>query len=166
MLDLEIFTDKIAESGRHLVRKAFDEVQRRGTSQFLPEHILLAFANLERPFFNQLLQSLNLDPRVVLQALESSLGNSQSAGGAIKMPKSLRILFSNALQNAHKQNRRFIESGDLFIAAFRDRQNPCVEVFRQLGAMPEVVIEKYGEQMRHRRSTDPQPPNQQRGHQQ
>jgi ATP-dependent Clp protease ATP-binding subunit ClpA len=163
MADLEIFTDKIAESGRVLIRKSYDEAKRRTHNQILPEHILVAIAETESPFFNQVMQSLNLDPQVVLQALETRLKQYKDIGRNIKMSEPFRTLLSDALQSAHRQNRRFIESTDMFRAIFMSKHSACVNLFEQLGADSETILEKIEEQIRHT-PTDSQPPTNQRGH--
>ena len=120
MFDLEIYTDKIAESGRRLIRKAYEEARGRDHNQLAPEHVLVAIAEVERPFFNEVMQSLNLDPQVVLQALETKLGQRDYLGRGMKMAESLRTLLSNALKHSHEHGRRLIESTDLFVALFKD----------------------------------------------
>ena len=62
MIDLEIYTDKIADSGRKLIRKAYDEAKTRDHNQLAPEHVFISIAEIERQFFNEVMQSLNLDP--------------------------------------------------------------------------------------------------------
>ncbi|HSE97410.1 MAG TPA: Clp protease N-terminal domain-containing protein, partial [Blastocatellia bacterium] len=142
MLDLEIFTDKIAESGRRLIRRAYEEARARDHNQLAPEHVLLSIAELERPIFNEVMQSLNLDPQVVLQALETKLGQRDYLGRGIKMGDSLRTLLSNALKYAHERGRRLIESSDLFVAVFKDVHSYPVELLRRLGADREMVMQK------------------------
>ena len=142
MLDLEIFTDKIAESGRKLIRKAYEEARSRDHNQLAPEHVLVAIAEVERPFFNEVMQSLNLDPQVVLQAVETKLGQRDYLGRGIRMGESLRTLLSNALKHAHERGRRLIESTDLFVALFKDVHSFPVELLRRLGADREMVMQK------------------------
>ncbi len=142
MLDLEIFTDKIAESGRRLIRKAYEEARSRDHNQLAPEHVLVAIAEVERPFFNEVMQSLNLDPQVVLQAVETKLGQRDYLGRGIRMGESLRTLLSNALKHAHERGRRLIESTDLFVALFKDVHSFPVELLRRLGADREMVMQK------------------------
>jgi ATP-dependent Clp protease ATP-binding subunit ClpA len=142
MLDLEIFTDKIAESGRRLIRRAYEEARARDHNQLAPEHVLLSIAEIERPIFNEVMQSLNLDPQVVLQALETKLGQRDYLGRGIKMGDSLRTLLSNALKYAHERGRRLIESSDLFVAVFKDVHSYPVELLRRLGADREMVMQK------------------------
>ena len=163
MLDLEIFTDKMAESGRRLIRKSYDEANLRRHNQFAAEHVLFSLSRTERSFFNEVMQSLNLDPQVVLEALEKQLTQLGDSSRGIKMSESFRMLLSNALKQAHENNRRAIESIDLFTAIFKDRKGGCSQLFQQLGATPEVIIQKIQRQIRSNKPVDTQPPSNQRG---
>jgi ATP-dependent Clp protease ATP-binding subunit ClpC len=142
MLDLEIFTDKIAESAKRLIRKSYDEAKSRDHNQIAAEHVLVSIADTERPFFNEVMQSLNLDPQVVLQALETKLGQREYFGRGIKMSESFRTLLSNALKHSHERGRRLIESTDLFVAIFKDAHGFPVELLKRLGADREMVMQK------------------------
>ena len=142
MIDLEIYTDKIAESGRRIIRKAYEEARSRDHNQLSPEHVFLSIAEVERPFFNEVMQSLNLDPQVVLQALETKLGQRDYLGRGMKISESLRTLLSNGLKHAHERGRRLIESTDLFVAMFKDVHSFPVELLRRLGADREMVTQK------------------------
>ena len=73
MLYLEFYNNKLSESGRRLIRKAYDEARNRDHNQIAPEHILISIAEVERPLFNGVMESLNLDPQTVLQVLETKL---------------------------------------------------------------------------------------------
>jgi ATP-dependent Clp protease ATP-binding subunit ClpC len=142
MFDLEIYTEKFAESGRRLIRKSYEEARSRDHNQVAPEHVLLSIAEVERPFFNEVMQSLNLDPQVVLQALETKLSQRDYIGRGMKMSESLRTLLANALKHAHERGRRNIESTDLFVALFKDLHSFPVELLRRLGADREMVMQK------------------------
>jgi ATP-dependent Clp protease ATP-binding subunit ClpA len=142
MLDFEIYTDKIAESGRRLIRKAFDEALNRDHNQIAPEHILISIAEVEHPFFNKVMQSLNLDPQVVLQALETKLGQREYIGRGIKMTESFRTMLANALKNARMHHRRLIELNDCFIALFQNEENYIVKLFQQFGVDRKMVIQE------------------------
>jgi ATP-dependent Clp protease ATP-binding subunit ClpA len=142
MIDLEIYTDKIAESGRRLIRKAYEEARGRDHNQLAPEHLFLSIAEIERPFFNEVMQSLNLDPQVVIQALETKLDQRDYLGRGMKISEPLRTLLSNALKHSREQGRRLIESTDLFYALFTDTHSYPVELLRRLGADREMVMQK------------------------
>ncbi|HSB09050.1 MAG TPA: ATP-dependent Clp protease ATP-binding subunit [Blastocatellia bacterium] len=148
MIDLEIYTDKIAESGRRLIRKAYDEAKARDHNQLAPEHLFLSVAEVERPFFNEVMQSLNLDPHVVIQALETKLDQRDYLGRGMKISEPLRTLLSNALKHSREQGRRLIESTDLFYALFGDTHSYPVELLRRLGADREMVMQKIATRVR------------------
>ncbi|MFY9556806.1 MAG: Clp protease N-terminal domain-containing protein [Blastocatellia bacterium] len=142
MIDPEIYTDKIAESGRRLIRKAYEEARARDHNQLGPEHLFVSITEVERPFFNEVMQSVDLDPQVVIQALETKLDHRDYPGGGMKISEPLRILLSNALKHSREHGRRLIESTDLFYALFTDTHSYPVEVLRRLGADSEMVMQK------------------------
>ena len=148
MIDLEIYTDKIAESGRRLIRKAYEEARGRDHNQLAPEHLFVSVAEVERPFFNEVMQSLNLDPQVVIQALETKLDQRDYLGRGMKISEPLRTLLSNALKHSREQGRRLIESTDLFYALFTDTHSYPVELLRRLGADREMVMQKIATRVR------------------
>jgi len=148
MIDLEIYTDKIAESGRRLIRKAYEEARGRDHNQLAPEHLFVSIAEVERPFFNEVMQSLNLDPQVVIQALETKLDQRDYLGRGMKISEPLRTLLSNALKHSREQGRRLIESTDLFYALFTDAHSYPVELLRRLGADREMVMQKIATRVR------------------
>jgi len=148
MIDLEIYTDKIAESGRRLIRKAYEEARGRDHNQLAPEHLFVSIAEVERPFFNEVMQSLNLDPQVVIQALETKLDQRDYLGRGMKISEPLRTLLSNALKHSREQGRRLIEATDLFYALFTDSHSYPVELLRRLGADREMVMQKIATRVR------------------
>ena len=142
MFDLEIYTDKLADSGRRVIRKAYVEATSRDHNQVAPEHLLISIAEVERPIFNEVMQSLNLEPQVVLQGLETKLGQGEYLGLGMKLSESCRTLLSNALKHAHERGRRNMASTDLFVALFKDRHSIPVKLLKHLGADRELVIQK------------------------
>lgn len=142
MFDLETYTNKFSESGRRLIRRAYEEARSRDHNQVAPEHVMLAIAEVERPFFNEVMQSLNLDPHVVLQALETKLSQRDYLGRGIKMSDELRTLLSNALKHAREHGRSNIESIDLFVALFKDPHSYPAELLKRFGADREMVVQK------------------------
>jgi ATP-dependent Clp protease ATP-binding subunit ClpA len=165
MLGLEIFTDKIADSAKRLLNQAYQEARQREHHQLADAHVLFAISEQERSLFHKVMQSLNLDPQVVLLVLDAQLDQPKCPGrSAIQMSESFRILLCKALKQAHEHNRRFIDSNDLFIALFEDKRSSLVTVFERLGAEPERIIPKIQNQIRNRDNTDSQTQSDQRGH--
>lgn len=138
MIDLEIYTNKIAESGRRIIRKAYKEARSHDHKQVTPEHVLLAIAEVERSFFNEVMQNNNLDPLIVIHALETKLSQRNYMRlGKKKLGNSLRALLANSLKHAHKREQRNIESTDFFVSVFKDRRSFPLELINRLGLDPE-----------------------------
>jgi ATP-dependent Clp protease ATP-binding subunit ClpA len=108
----------------------------------------VSIAEVERPFFNEVMQSLNLDPQVVIQALETKLDQRDYLGRGMKISEPLRTLLSNALKHSREQGRRLIEATDLFYALFTDTHSYPVELLRRLGADREMVMQKIATRVR------------------
>ena len=142
MFDLETYTDKFSESGRRLMRRAYEEARSRDHNQVTPEHVLLSITDIERPFFNEIMQSINLDPQTVIKDLDTRLSHRDYLGRGIKMSESLRALLSNALRNAYERGRKSIESTDLFVALFKDPHAFPVELMKSIGADCDIIIQK------------------------
>jgi ATP-dependent Clp protease ATP-binding subunit ClpA len=139
---LEIFTDKLADNSRRLIRNAYEEALARGHNQLSSEHIFIAIAKLESSLFNELMRSLTLNPQVVIEALETKLRQGAHSGRSIKMSESVRDLLSNSLKQAHEGGRRQIESTDLFVALFKDAGSYPMKLLRQLGVDREFMMQK------------------------
>jgi ATP-dependent Clp protease ATP-binding subunit ClpC len=150
MIDFEQFQDKFSDSGQRVMKRAVDESRRRDHNQIAPEHVFVALAELERNFFNELMQSLNVDPQAVASSLESRLTAREYLGRGMRMSDGLRVLLKNALDRARQRGRRSIDSTDLFFALFQDRGGSPVEILRKLGAEPEIVVEKIGTRVKSR----------------
>ena len=93
------------------------------------------------------MQSLNVDPHVVIQALETELDQRDYLRG-MKISKPLRTLLQNALKHSREQGRRLIESTDLFYALFADTHSYPVKLLRRLGADREMIMQKIAARVR------------------
>jgi ATP-dependent Clp protease ATP-binding subunit ClpC len=150
MIDFEQFQDKFAEGGQRVMKRAYDESRRRDHNQLAPEHVFVALSDLERNFFNELMQSLNVDPQTVTSSLEQRLTAREYLGRGMRMSDALRVLLKNALDRARQRGRRTIEATDIFFALFQDRNSAPVDILRKLGAEPEIVQEKISQRVRSR----------------
>src|SRR3954471_13235679 len=150
MIDFEQFQDKFSESGQRVMKRAYDESRRRDHNQVAPEHVFIALADLERNFFNELMQSLNVDPQAVASSLENKLTAREYLGRGMRMSDGLRMLLKNALDRARQRGKRSIDATDLFYALFQDRGSSPVEILRRLGAEPDVVVDKITTRVRTR----------------
>jgi ATP-dependent Clp protease ATP-binding subunit ClpA len=139
-VDLEIFTDKIGESGRKIIRRAYEAARSLKHAELFPEHVLIAYAEVEPSRFEMLLQRLNLEPQVVLQGLSERLGQGDHAAESMKLSKEFRTLLHHALKHAKDLGQRRIEASDLLIGIFSDSSGFPVKLFKRLGVRQEAVL--------------------------
>ncbi len=143
MIDLGPFQDKFSESGRRVMGRAIEESRHRDHNIVAPEHILAALIEVERPLFNEVMQSLNIDPQAVIRALNEQLSVArQFTGRGVRLDPSCRTILKLALDRARSMGRNEIDSSDLFVALFQDRDSTPVELMRRLGADPDIVLQK------------------------
>ncbi len=143
MIDLGPFQDKFSESGRRVMGRAIEESRHRDHNIIAAEHILAALIEVERSLFNEVMQSLNIDPQAVIRALNEQLSVArQFTGRGMRLDPSCRTVLKLALDRARSMGRNEIDSSDLFVALFQDREGVPVELMRRLGADPDIVLQK------------------------
>lgn len=113
---IEIYIDKLADTGRNIVRQSYEEAKSLDHKQLNPEHALIAFSNFQQEFFDSLLHGLGLDRQTVLQALSTAPGHHNS--DVVRITKSFSRMLSNSLKRAREQGRRRIEALDILVAIF------------------------------------------------
>lgn len=138
-VDLEIYSDKFASSAQAVFRQAYQNSKQLGHTQMNDEDVLLAFAQTESSFLDELLKRLNLDRQTLLHRLSSNpIQPSPSTG--MKISEGLRKVMHRALETARDGGRAHIESRDLVIGVFLDEGSLSVKVFEELGARRDDVI--------------------------
>lgn len=151
MIDLGQYQDKFTESGRRVMTRAIEESRHRDHNFIASEHILAALIDVERHLFNEVMQSLNIDPQTVIRALNEELSVArQFTGRGMRLSPSGRNVLRLALERARQMGRNEIDASDLFVAVFQDREGIPVEVMRRLGADPDVVLQKITTRVRSR----------------
>ncbi len=151
MIDLGQYQDKFTESGRRVMTRAIEESRHRDHNFIASEHILAALIDVERHLFNEVMQSLNIDPQTVIRALNEELSVArQFTGRGMRLSPSGRNVLRLALERARQMGRNEIDASDLFVAVFQDREGIPVEVMRRLGADPDVVLQKIATRVRSR----------------
>ena len=149
MADFNDFQQRFSESGRKVWNRAMEESQRRDHNFIGPEHIFAALSEIEKPLFNEVMQSLNIDPQTVIQAVDSQLTVSkQYVGSKLKLLDETKSIFNAAWARAKQRRRDTIESIDLFVAMFQDRNNFPVEVMQRLGAPADIVLDRINARVR------------------
>lgn len=151
MYDFGDFSDRFSESGQRVMKRAIEESRRREHNFIAPEHIFASILDVERSFFNEIMQSLNVDPQAVINELDTRLAiPKQYAGKRVKLADSTRDLLTAGLRRARQSGRHTIDAIDLFQALFEDRTSTPVTILRKFGAEPDLVVEKIATRMRNR----------------
>lgn len=151
MYDFGDFSDRFSDSGQRVMKRAIEESRRRDHNFIAPEHIFASILDIERMFFNEVMQSLNVDPQAVINELESKLTlPKQYTGKRVKLSDATRELLTAGLRRARQAGRNTIEATDLFQALFEDRNSTPVGILRKFGAEPELVVEKISTRLRSR----------------
>lgn len=141
MDDFDIARSKIGSSTQRVLDRALEEARRRQYGEISPEHVFLAFAQVEWDAFARVMGDVGLNPHGVLGVLESHLLNtapraarpSQVAGDT---KRALRL----AYHQATRAGRQTIEALDLFAAIFEDSAGVPVSILKQQGIAAEAVL--------------------------
>lgn len=143
MLDFEEFQSRFSESGRRVISRAMEESRKRDHNFIGPEHIFAAIAEVERQLFNEVMQSLNVDPQTVLQALDAQLSIAkQYTGRGTGLPETTKKILTSALTRATRRGRDTIDATDLFAEIFHDQKAFPAEILQNLGADTGIIIDK------------------------
>ncbi len=149
MIDLLGF--QYAESARDVLKRAIEESKLRDHNFVAPEHIFLGLIETERNLFNEVMQSLNLDPQAVQLGLQEHLSIArQFSGRGVKLSVEGREVLRMAHDRSRQVGRDSIEASDLFVAVFQYKGGIPVGVLRKLGADPEIVLHKIATRIRTR----------------
>jgi len=134
---------QFSESGKRVIARAMEESRHYDHNFIGPEHIFMALIEVERGLFNEVMQSLNLDPDLVARALNEALAIPQQyTGRGMRVHPSGQTVLRIAYDRARQRGRKEIDAADLFVSLFQSRQGAPVELLRQLGADPDIVLKK------------------------
>jgi ATP-dependent Clp protease ATP-binding subunit ClpA len=147
--ELELSSNRMAESAQRVVDRAVEESRRREHTLMTNEHIFLAFAQVEWDMFSQVMRDLDLNPHEILQALEEHLRMVPAFGDAdMRVAPATKLLFKLAFHHANRAGRQQVESVDLFAAIFEESQGVPVSIIRRHGVEPELLVSRIATRMR------------------
>src|SRR6188474_2421020 len=147
--DLDISPSKIGETAQRIVDRAVEEARRREHALLTNEHIFLAFAQVEWDMFAEVMRDIELNPHIILQAIEEHLHMVPAfAGRDLRVAPAAKLVFKLALHHASRAGRQTIESSDLFSAIFEESQGVPVSIIKHHGVEPEVLVSRIATRMR------------------
>jgi ATP-dependent Clp protease ATP-binding subunit ClpC len=147
--DLDIAPSKIGESAQRIVDRAFEEARRRDHALLTNEHLFLAFTQAEWDTFAGVMRDVELNPHVVLQALEEYLHTMPSfEGHDFRVSPATKLVLKLALHHANRAGRQVVESIDLFSALFEETQGVSGSILRRNGVEPDLLMTRLNSRMR------------------
>ena len=143
MTELEDFKEKLTPRGQKILDGAVEESKKRQHYYLGVEHLFLAFAKVEKTFFKDIMDDLNLDVYHVLNFLNEHLNISrQYIGLGLKIPPATKNIFRLAKEEAQRWGREEIDSTDLFMAIFQENHSLPAKIFRSFGLDPDYVMRR------------------------
>ena len=140
--DIGIYTDKLGDSAREIVRQAYEEARLLNDDQLRAQHALIAISKLSQPQFETFLRALGLDRQTVLQALPVRSSQRTSPADAVLISQEFNATLLEALKHARESGRRRIEAIDVLFGLFADQRGSTARLFEQLGADREAVLQR------------------------
>ncbi len=154
MIDLANYKEKLSQKAHKVISYAVEESQRRQHHYLGPEHIFLAFAEIERSLFEETLERLLLNPTEVLKVLRQSLSvPKQYLGAGMKISPVTKAIFQNAWEKTRGVGRQVIKSTDIFLAIFQEEGIP-VQILKEMGVDRERIVQEITWQIRRQDETE------------
>ncbi len=148
MDDFDVAPDKIGESAQRVMNRAVEETRRREHAIVANEHLFLALAQVEWDTFSHVMQDLEVNPHVILDALDEHLQLLPTLSGCeLRVAPTTKIVFELAFNRASRDGRP-IESSDLFSAVLEESHGVPVSIVCREGVSPATFVARITTQMR------------------
>ncbi len=148
MNDFDIATDKFDQSAQRVMDRAAEESRRREHAIVATEHLFLALAQVEWDTFSHVTQDLEVNPHVILDALEERLERLPTLSGREpRLAPSTKNVVKLAFLRASRDGRT-IASPDLFSAILEESHGVPVSIVRRHGLAPDVFASRITTHMR------------------
>ena len=148
MNDFDIATDKFDQSAQRVMGRAAEESRRREHAIVGTEHLFLALAQVEWDTFSHVTQDLEVNPHVILDALEARLERLPTLSGREpRLAPSTKNVVKLAFLRASRDGRT-IASPDLFSAILEESHGVPVSIVRRHGLSPDVFASRITTHMR------------------
>ncbi len=151
MNELEDLKKRLSPQALAVIDEAIEESKRRQHYYLGVEHIFLAFAKVEEPFFREVMEDLSLDTDHVITFLNEHLNvTRQYIGVGLKIPPATRNIFRLAWEEAQRWGREELSSTDLLIAIFQESHSLPPRIFRSFGLDADYVLRRISAKIRSR----------------
>ncbi len=151
MMEISFYREKLSESGHRMLNASIEESQRRHHYYLGLEHLFIAFADLEKALFRDLLASVGLNTEAVLYSVNEHLNISrQYLGVGLKVPPATKQVFRVAWETAQRNRRSQIDASDLFLGIFHEVHSIPARIFKSYGVDPSLALSRFSTQLRSR----------------
>lgn len=147
---LSLSNNKLGESATRVINRAFEEMRRRKHSTLNPEHLFLAYAQVEWETFTDILLDFKLSPSFVLQRIEECFGTGSFIG---RLP-STKMIGGLAHTHAKQNDRGVVESIDLFAVLFEENNGVPAMIIKECGIDPQILSSKIKNFAREKKNMD------------
>jgi ATP-dependent Clp protease ATP-binding subunit ClpA len=142
--DLDISLHQISDAGQRLLDRAADEARRRGHTDLLPAHLLLAFIETEAALFGNAMQDTGASAAAIVQRTRGYLDAlPPGPGPALSVPTETRLLCKLALRRANRVGRSLLTPADLFMALLDDADGVPMAIFRQQQLDADSILSRF-----------------------
>ena len=139
--------DRFTERAQEAAQRAVEIIQRYGHNQIDTEHLLLALIEQPEGVVNQLLEMMNVDPKILEERLDYTLKTSpkasiygQGAGQIFFTPRVKRVI-DLANEEASKLGDEYISTEHLFLAILREKNTPASRLLEASGITRERAVD-------------------------
>ena len=142
--DLEISLHQISEGAQRLLDRAAAEARRRGHTELLDAHLLLAFAHTERNLFEAALADVGVDAAQVIQQTDMYLDRmAPGVERELRVPTPTRLLCKLALRHANRVGRTLMTPADVFMALLDEEDGIVMAIFRQQQVDADSILARF-----------------------
>ena len=139
---LDIAPDKIGESAQRVMDRAVEESRRREHAIVANEHLFLALAQVEWDTFSRVMQDLEVNPHLILDALEEHLQLLPTLPALeLRLAPTTKTVFDVAFLRARGAGRT-LASSDLFSALLEESHGVPVSIIRSHGVSPDMFVSR------------------------
>ncbi|MCK5237458.1 MAG: ATP-dependent Clp protease ATP-binding subunit, partial [Deltaproteobacteria bacterium] len=143
MTELDDLREGLSSSALKVLESAVEESKKRQHYYLGVEHLFISIAKVEKDFFKEIMDDLNLDVYHVLNFLDEHLNISrQYIGLGLKVPPATKNIFRLAKEESQRWSREEVEPTDLLMAIFQENHSLPAKIFRSFGLDPDYVMRR------------------------
>jgi len=147
--DFDIPAGKFTEAAQRVIDRAVDDSRRREHFLLTNAHMFFAFAQAEWDLFTQAMRVAEVNPHVVVRAIDEHLRRVPAYRGSdARVSPTTKLVCKLALHYAGRAGHSGVQVADLLLALFEDSSGVPASILRQHGAEPAALVSRLESHMR------------------